>query len=410
MNRDVYNCLQKIASTTRPVGRVVAGRYIPSQPNVNDTQLKQLESARDTAVGNVVGNNEDGTSRLGFDWYHASQYRKTYDDFKKKYSDNSGQFPIDIARASKDPRFSRWLHDSQRLGGDENVMNAQKALEDYQRNAAWDDHVRAGFKAGNKLSSDAFKRARELKLLKPEHGSDYAAYEKWHSKITQGARNNDPRLVSITDRAGFNAEWDKDNSIHAKLNWLNKLKPFTDAYKADYSKMIPEVKAAKWVYDKRNDPDALASDEGYRQLQLANNLTRRTALDNAIRNNTIPEEAKNLLGLKPTDNVQKLWNDNRGKVKWAYENHGHLKNLNAMRKSPITWLLGALFSRNPSRLFSAVGSLNKMFDNRNDAYWDDLGSDERLSGYRGYMPFLRMLHNLRGNIFNEDGFTHLTEG
>ena len=175
---------------------------------------------------------------------------------------------------------------------------------------------------------------------------------------------------------------------------------------------MQDLDAAGRVYKNQNNYDYMLSDAGRQDLERANRLMADTKITDAINAGTLqlPANIKKAWGLLDKDDIKKLWNDNASKVRWATDNFDSLRDMNEMRKSPFMWLLSALFSGDPSRLYRALGGLNKMFDAREDAYWDKLGEDPEFSGYKGWMPLLRALHNLRGSISGGPGFEYLSEG
>ena len=387
MNRVVYSELRKIAA-----GPAAPHMYL------RDTEDK-LKDTRDAAAVPLLGTSVDGKSLPGFDWSHAHQYNSTKGDFEKLYpageQDRSMGLTFNLEKATQDKRFPDFWAGTQRLAValDSNkpehkaYIAAQDDYDNYLREQAYNKHL-------NDVATENAKRR-----YKPGSGEP---------------------LVAVPQDT-FNADWDRKYRVTTALRAARGLDPYLKAYRDDYSQLIPEMRSAQWLNENRDNHDLIASDEGASHLKNVYNMTSRPALMGAINNtqNQIPQQLVSAMGLpaKQNDQTQQAYqqqlrerlNSNLNKARWAYENHAQLRDLNEMRKSPFMYLLSALFSRDPSKLYNTVGSLNRMFDNRIDPYWDAMGNEKYMKGYAGYMPFLRMLYNIRGSLFGGDDFKYLSE-
>jgi hypothetical protein len=431
MDVSVYNGLRKIAIGGDPWIYPLQQRGTTR----HERRLKQAEQQELKAMGKVVGNNDDGSDKLGPDFYHALKLGNDQDFLYRNYPATAAQaalgIPFDMSRAKKESpdEFSRFMDNVERLYSSDDYMNARARYEATAKDLAIVDALKRhnagsldsdymlgdgfetlyGAATDNDTSNDSAASEAVANIVKKHYGSwDNYKVSRDKKYAVNGARS--PKYILDPDTIRRN--WEKGYGRLAALRKLRDYKPLLEGYNFDVDGLLRDANSASWVQKNQNNHDVLLTDEGRKHLENSNRLLQNKNIAEWARTNpTLSDEMRKTFGLAEGADVKSLFDNNAGKAQWALKNFDSLRDMNQMRKSPFMWLLSALFSRDPSRLYRALGGMNKMFDSKNDGYyWDSfLGGQESFKGYKGWMPLLRMIHNLRYGISGGDGYNYLTE-
>lgn len=168
---------------------------------------------------------------------------------------------------------------------------------------------------------------------------------------------------------------------------------YADNYGKAASGFGKALSAAEYVEDAGEDYGKLLSDDGYAHLKNLQAIANDDARMKTLREMS-PESYKKLV-------------DKRNMLNFAVNNRSSLQDLWAFKQNPLMWLIRSIFSRDPRRFYGAIRNLHTAFTDKNSDWYKYLGG-AKLSDYAGYMPWLRLAHNVRGTVGGDANFKPIT--
>ena len=111
-----------------------------------------------------------------------------------------------------------------------------------------------------------------------------------------------------------------------------------------------------------------------------------------VRAQMVPGASSGSSGSVPSiDLVREATNRQLGRASTALKNYGMLQQFQGIKENPIWWFIKTLFT-DPRRFYRAVNFFNSKE-----------GGEFVPTGYKGYLPWLNLVNNLAGSIYNPSG-------
>jgi hypothetical protein len=92
----------------------------------------------------------------------------------------------------------------------------------------------------------------------------------------------------------------------------------------------------------------------------------------------------------------KALDQSRGQISWAANNYGTLQDMYQFQSNPLSWLISALFDRDPSKLYGMINNINSIYTGGSEMNKYLMPQNkEMFQKYRSYLPWLNMAGNVR---------------
>lgn len=186
----------------------------------------------------------------------------------------------------------------------------------------------------------------------------------------------------VNELIGFSRKY-PERVTPEKLQQLNQLTIF--AKPENYY----QIKSLNQLSGKTNDNKWMLSPEGGRALGHANAALQNDEVMRWLQTNA-PDQYKQLQG-------------QAGKIQFANNNYGALQDLHSFQTRPLSWLISALFSRDPNKFYGLVNNINSIYTPGTS--WNAFGMNGRADFFKKYswaLPWLNGAANLRAMIAGDD--------
>lgn len=216
--------------------------------------------------------------------------------------------------------------------------------------------------------------------------------------IDNWKKNNQGKQLSDEALAAHMAEYDSSTlDLDATKQTFNALVDYAEQQPLDYEARFNDSvrslnnlrKSHAYISaNSKNLADSLLNDEGYAHLSNMHAFVN-------------DKNKMSLLKKISPESHEQLQNKRRA-LTFGYNNHAALKSLKALSTNPLMWLIRTLLLGGSSDLAALRGIHSAVTDTKSD--WHKYVSPMISKDNRRYMPWLRLVHNVRGTLTGNKNF------